>query len=64
MYSAERLQRYKQDALNMPNTDLVGQEMIVLNGSAQLLGTKADMDDVIRAIMKVYENREHLNSIP
>ena len=64
MYSAERLQRFKQDAANMPNTDLVGQEMIVLGGSAQLLGTKSDMDDVIRAIMKVYDNRDKLNTIP
>lgn len=63
MYSAERLQRYKQDASNMPNTDLVGQEMIVLNGSSQLLGSKADMDDIINAIMKVYENRDKLNEI-
>jgi len=63
MYSTERLQRYKKDTLNMPNTDLVGQEMIVLNGSTQLLGSKADMDDVINAIMKVYENRDKLNTI-
>lgn len=64
MYSAERLQRFKQDAAHMPNTDLVGQEMIVLGGSAQLLGTKSDMDDVISAIMKVYDNRDKLNTIP
>lgn len=63
MYTPQRLQQYREQALNMPQTDLVGQEMIVLNGSSQLLGSKADMDDVINAIMKVYENRDKLNAI-
>ncbi|WP_316812695.1 DegT/DnrJ/EryC1/StrS family aminotransferase [Pedobacter heparinus] len=63
MYSQQRLAQFREQALNLPKCDLVGQEMIVLGGSAQLLGTKADMDDVINAIMKVYENRDKLNTI-
>jgi len=63
MYSEARLNEYRRDSLNLPNCDLVGQEMVVLNGSTQLLGTKADMDDVINAIMKIYENRDKLKSI-
>lgn len=62
MYSEARLVQYRE-ALNLPNCDLVGQEMMVLNGSSQLLGTRADMDDVINAIMKIYENRDKLQSI-
>lgn len=63
MYSAARLAQFRHDANNMPNCDLVGQEMAVLGGSAQLLGTKADMDDIINAIMKVHDNRDKLKDI-
>ncbi|HEY0667079.1 MAG TPA: DegT/DnrJ/EryC1/StrS family aminotransferase, partial [Sphingobacteriaceae bacterium] len=63
MYSSDRLAQYRHDAGNMPNCDLVGQQMVVLNGSTQLLGTKSDMDDVIRAVLKVHENRDKLSSI-
>jgi len=63
MYSSDRLKQFKEETLNLPNCDRVGQEMLVLNGSRQLLGTKADMDDVINAIMKVHENRDKLNDI-
>jgi hypothetical protein len=31
--------------------------------SGPLLGTREDMDDIINGIMKVYENRNDLNSI-
>jgi hypothetical protein len=34
--------------------------MVVLEGSGSLLGSTQDMDDVINAIMKVYENRDKL----
>jgi perosamine synthetase len=62
MYSDARLNQYRE-ALSLPNCDVVGEEMVVLNGSTQLLGTLADMDDVINAIMKIYENRDKLQSI-
>lgn len=62
MYSAARLKQYREE-LNLPNCDLVGQEMVVLGGSGPLLGSREDMDDVINAIMKVYENRDKLKSI-
>ncbi len=63
MYTPERLAQYRHDASHMPNCDLVGQEMTVLNGSTQLLGSKADMDDIINAIMKVHENRDKLKEV-
>ena len=37
--------------------------MVMLWASGPLLGTIANIDDVIRAIMKVYENKNMLNSI-
>lgn len=63
MYSADRLAQYRNDAAHLPNCDRVGEEMVVIGGSAQLLGTKADMDDIINAIMKVHENRNSLKDI-
>ena len=62
MYSPERLQQYKAE-LNFPNCDSVCNEVLILSGPGPLLGTKADMDDIINAIMKVYGNRDKLNSI-
>lgn len=62
MYSPERLQQYKAE-LNFPNCDSVCSEVLVIAGPGPLLGTKADMDDIVNAIMKVYDNRDKLNSI-
>jgi perosamine synthetase len=47
--------------MQMPVCDLVcNEEMVVLEGVASLLGSTQDMDDVVNAIMKVYENRDKL----
>lgn len=62
MYSSKRLKQYREE-LHLPMCDKVGQEMVVLSGSGPLLTTKQDMDDVINAIMKVYENRDKLSSV-
>lgn len=62
MYSAARLKEYRE-SMHLPQCDLVGQEMLTLDGSGQLLGTKADMDDIANALTKVYENRDKLNNI-
>ncbi len=60
MYTAARLKQYS-DEMACPNCDLIcNEEMVVLPGSSCLMGTKQDMDDVVNAIMKVYENREKL----
>lgn len=60
MYSAARLKQYS-DEMACPNCDLVcNEEMVILPGSSCLLGSREDMDDVINAIMKVYENRDKL----
>ena len=62
MFSKERLQKYREENA-CPNCDQVCQEMVMIWASGPLLGTKEDMDDVANAILKVYENRDKLNSI-
>jgi dTDP-4-amino-4,6-dideoxygalactose transaminase len=62
MYSPARLAQYRKE-LECPKCDQVCQEMVMLWASGPLLGTQADMDDIINAIMKVYDNRDKLNQI-
>ena len=63
MYSPERLKQFK-DEMVCPNCDIVcDEEMVMLWASGPLLGTKEDMDDIINALIKVYENREQLSKV-
>jgi perosamine synthetase len=62
MYSQERLRRFREE-LELPNCDKVCEDMVMLWASGPLLGTREDMDDVINAIMKIYENRDQLKNI-
>jgi len=62
MFSKKRLQRYREEN-NCPNCDKVCQEMAMIWASGPLLGTKEDMDDIINAILKIYENRDKLSSV-
>jgi dTDP-4-amino-4,6-dideoxygalactose transaminase len=62
MYSPARLKQYREQ-FHYPMADRVCAEMVMLWASGPLLGTQADMDDVINAIMKVYENRDKLAKI-
>ena len=62
MYSAARLKQYREQ-FKYPMADRVCEEMVMLWASGPLLGTQADMDDVINAIMKVYDNRDKLAKI-
>lgn len=62
-FPAERLKKFRDDAAHMPGCDQVCAEMIVLPGSGPLIAGTADMDDIINAIMKVYENRNKLASL-
>ena len=59
---AARLKKFKEE-LYLPKCDQVCDEMVMLWASGPLLGSLADMDDLINAIMKVYDNRDKLNSI-
>ncbi len=62
MFGEARLKKFKEE-LYLPKCDQVCQEMVMLWASGPLLGTQADMDDLINAIKKVYTNRDKLNSI-
>lgn len=62
MYSAKRLKQYR-DELSCPVCDQVCQEVAMVWASGPLLGTRGDMDDIVRAIFKVYENRDELDRI-
>jgi len=60
-FSARRLQQFL-DEMKCPNCDRVCEEMAMIWASGPLLATKADMDDIADAILKVYENRDKLGA--
>ncbi len=62
MFSKERLRKYREEK-DCPNCDRVCRDVVIIWASGPLIGTKEDMDDVANAIIKVYENRDKLNSI-
>lgn len=59
MYTPARLEQFK-DELHLPNCDWVCGNMVMLWASGPLLAELSDMDDIVNAIMKVYENRKKL----
>jgi dTDP-4-amino-4,6-dideoxygalactose transaminase len=61
MYSTARLKKYREE-LSCPKCDKACEEIMILEGPGHLLGTTQDMDDIINAIMKIYENRNMLKS--
>jgi hypothetical protein len=63
MYGTGRLKQFKEE-MKCPNCDIVSdEEMIMLWASGPLTGTQEDMDDIINALTKVYENRDQLNKV-
>jgi len=59
-YSEQRLRTYR-DGLTLPHCDEVtDQTLVAFWGSGVLLGSKDDMNDIINAVTKVYENRDLL----
>ena len=63
MYTKSRLKQFREE-LVLPNCDKVGENIVVMGGSGNLLGSTEDMTDIISAVHKVYENRDKLKSIP
>lgn len=63
MYSAARLKQYREQIASLPGCDTVCEEMVALHGSGSLIGSTTDMDDIINAIMKIYDQREQLKNI-
>ena len=62
MYSPARLKKFRED-LTLPICEKIEMECVQFPGSGRLLATQEDMDDVINAIVKVYDNRDKLSSI-
>ena len=63
MYTPQRLKQY-QEEMECPNCDaLCDEEMIVIWASGPLLGSQDDMDDIINALTKIYENRDQLEKV-
>ncbi len=63
LYSTQRLKQYRE-RLRLPNCDRITDETLVsFWGSGTLLGTRQEMDKIVQAIMKVYENRSQLTSL-
>lgn len=63
MYTHERLEEYRE-SMKMPHCDTVTDETHVsLWGSGILLGSKSEMQGIVDAVAKVYENRDQLKDI-
>ena len=63
MYGTSRLKEYKEQ-LDLPNCDRICNETLVsFWGSGALLGTREEMDSIINAILKVYQNRDQLKAL-
>jgi dTDP-4-amino-4,6-dideoxygalactose transaminase len=62
MFSEKRLRQYREQ-IDCPNCDRACREIAMIWTSGPLLGSKRDMDDIINAIAKVYENRDKLSRV-
>jgi perosamine synthetase len=58
LFGEERLRQYREEN-NLPGNDQLCEEAVCFFQS-MLLGTKKDMDDIVKAITKIYENRDEL----
>jgi dTDP-4-amino-4,6-dideoxygalactose transaminase len=58
LFGEDRLRRYREEN-HLPGNDQLCEEAVVFYQSL-LLGTKSDMDDIVSAITKIYENRDSL----
>lgn len=63
LYTADRIKDYKSE-LHLPNCDRICNETLVsFWGSGSLLGTTEEMDQIIAAVMKIYDNRNQLKKV-
>lgn len=62
-YESKRLKTYKE-SLDLRNCDTVtDQTMVSMWGSGTLLAERSELDKIVEAIYKVYENRDQLKSL-
>lgn len=58
LFSKERLTRYKEENV-LPGNNQLCDEAVTIS-QRLLLGTQNDMDDIVDAVTKIYENRDQL----
>jgi len=58
LFSEKRLNQWREEN-HLPGNDQLAREAITFYQSI-LLGTKSDMDDIVNAITKIFENRKAL----
>jgi len=59
LFTKQRLDTYREELKNLPDNDQLTREAVWLFQN-MLLGEREDMDDIVDAIQKVYENRKQL----
>jgi len=59
LFSKQRLNRYREELHHLPDNDQLTREAVWFY-QHMLLAEKKDMDDIIHAVQKVYENRKQL----
>lgn len=58
LFSEKRLKQWREEN-HLPGNDQLSREAVTFYQSL-LLGTQSDMDDIVNAIQKIYENRKEL----
>jgi perosamine synthetase len=59
LFSAQRLNAYREELKNLPDNDQLTKEAVWFYQN-MLLAERKDMDDIINAVQKIYENRKQL----
>ncbi|MBS0001134.1 MAG: DegT/DnrJ/EryC1/StrS family aminotransferase [Cyclobacteriaceae bacterium] len=59
LFSKQRLDAYREELKNLPDNDQLTREAVWLFQN-MLLGDRKDMNDIVNAIQKIFENREQL----
>jgi dTDP-4-amino-4,6-dideoxygalactose transaminase len=59
LFTKQRLEAYREELKNLPDNDQLTREAVWFFQN-MLLGERKDMDDVVNAIEKIYENRDQL----
>lgn len=59
LFSEQRLKDYREELHNLPDNDQLTKEAVWFF-QYMLLGSRQDMDDIVNAIQKIYDNRKEL----
>lgn len=59
LFTKQRLDSYREELKNLPDNDQLTREAVWLFQN-MLLGEKEDMNDIINAVQKIYDNRKQL----